>query len=297
MDSSIYQGNLMHHRLRPKQHRFSYQVASWLLDLDELPELDKRLSLFSVNRFNLVSFHHGDYGDQSAAPLRQQISQLLQEQGIPQPDHIQLLCYPRILGYAFNPLSVYFCYEENSDKDNQKTALRLTAVVYEVSNTFRERHSYVIATDVVIATKPTVKNRPAPIIRQMAEKRLHVSPFFPMECTYRFKAMPPAETISLGIGLNDRDGRLFSAIFKGRRQPVNDRSILKLMVMLPLQTLKVIGAIHWEALRLWLKGLKIFSHTPRGYFFSWSRGTSLASNAYRERKALSKRKARDERTK
>ncbi|MGB1271688.1 MAG: DUF1365 domain-containing protein, partial [Endozoicomonas sp.] len=253
------------------------------LDLDELPELDKRLSLFSVNRFNLVSFHFGDYGDRSTTPLRQQIEQLLQAQGIPEPDHIRLLCYPRILGYAFNPLSVYFCYEKSSDNENQNTALNLTAVVYEVSNTFRERHSYVMATD-VIAADPSVKNRPAPIIHQMAEKRLHVSPFFPMECAYRFKVMPPAETISLGIDLNDSDGRLFSAVFKGRRQPVNDQLILKIMVMLPLQTLKVIGAIHWEALRLWLKGLKIFRHSPRGYFFSWSRGASLRANPQSERK-------------
>lgn len=264
--SFIYVGELMHHRFKPKKHRFSYRVASWLLELDDIDALDKRLTLFSINRFNIVSFYPRDHGDGSDTPLREQINQLLQDHSIETPDKISLLCYPRMFGYTFNPLAVYFCYRDQ----------KLTAIVYEVSNTFGERHSYVAAVEPEeqsddkrsIECNKQVVQRP---IQQQANKALHVSPFFPMDCYYHFRIQPPGEKVTLAINLNDASGKLFTAVFKGLRKTITDRFIVKQTMLLPLQTLKVMAAIHWEALRLWLKGISIYTHTPRNFFFSHSR--------------------------
>ncbi|WP_257295780.1 DUF1365 domain-containing protein [Endozoicomonas sp. YOMI1] len=264
--SSIYVGELMHHRFKPKKHRFSYQVASWLLDLDTIEVLDKQLTLFSTNRFNVVSFYPRDHGDGSETPLREQINQLLHHHNIETPDNVSLLCYPRMFGYTFNPLAVYFCYRDE----------KLTAIVYEVSNTFGERHSYVAAVEPEeqsddkrsIECNKQVVQRP---IQQQANKALHVSPFFPMDCYYHFRIQPPGEKVTLAINLNDASGKLFTAVFKGLRKTITDRFIVKQTMLLPLQTLKVMAAIHWEALRLWLKGISIYPHTPRHFFFSHTR--------------------------
>lgn len=260
--SAVYVGELMHHRFRPKAHRFSYRVASWLLDLDELDELDHRLTLFSHNRFNVVSFFDRDHGEGSDTPLQEQINRLLRHHNIATADKITLLCYPRLFGYTFNPLAVYFCYLEQ----------QLIAIVYEVSNTFGERHSYVAAVELENRSEESraIEHKKT-AIRQQADKALHVSPFFPMDCYYCFRIRPPAASITLGIQLNDADGKLFTAVFNGLRQTISDRFIVKQTTLLPLQTLKVIAAIHWEALRLWLKGIAIFSHRPRPFFFSHSR--------------------------
>lgn len=260
--SSIYVGELMHHRFKPKTHRFSYRVASWLLDLDDIDELDRNLTLFSSNRFNVVSFYHRDHGDGSDTPLQDQIKLLLQHHNIETPDKISLLCYPRMFGYTFNPLAVYFCYRDD----------QLTAIVYEVSNTFGERHSYVatIAPEVRSDDSLLVEHKKK-VFHQQADKALHVSPFFPMDCYYHFRIRLPQESVTLGINLHNTSGKLFTAVFKGLRQTISDRFIVKQTLLLPLQTLKVMAAIHWEALRIWLKGISIYAHTPRNFFFSHSR--------------------------
>ncbi len=260
MQSSVYTGTLMHHRFKPKKHRFSYRVASWLLDLDELAELDRKLKLFSVSRFNLVSFYPTDYGNGSETPLKEQVLQLLQQHNMTPPDSIRILCYPRIMGYTFNPLAVYFCYKEQ----------RLTAIIYEVSNTFGERHAYLAETD-----DQSFFQHDKTVLQQKAVKLLHVSPFFPMNCSYHFRTRPPADQVTLGINLNDDNGKLFTAVFNGQQQNIDDGSILKQALLIPLQTLKVVGAIHWEALRLWLKGIAIHTHKPKDEFYSHSRAHSL----------------------
>ena len=254
MNSAVYNGILMHNRIRPRKHRFTYKVASWLFDLDELDELDQRLTFFSHNGWNLVSFHDADYGDGTQTPLNIYIHNLLEKQGIEKPASISLLCYPRILGYVFNPLAVYFCYD---------TSKRVNAVVYEVSNTFGERHSYVIAAD----------GQEKGAIRQWAKKKLHVSPFFETDgCAYQFQVLPPAQQVILGISLFQQEERMFSAVFQGEQHLVSDRLIAKQLLALPLMTVKVVAAIHWQALKLWLKGMTLFRHNTRGYFFSWSAG-------------------------
>lgn len=233
--SCIYPGEVMHARLRPVGHRFAYRVASFLFDLDELADLDRSLRLFAWNRPGLVSFHDRDHGARDGSPLRPWAEARLAEAGVDAGGGpIRILCFPRILGYVFNPLSVWLCHRPDG---------RLAAVIYEVSNTFGERHAYVAAVD--------GDHRGAHA--HAGAKRMHVSPFIGMDATYRFRIRPPGERLSLAIRESDADGDLMVASLVGRRVPLDDRALARVLIGFPLLTLKVIGAIHWEALRLWSK--------------------------------------------
>lgn len=240
LNSRAYCGQVMHHRFSPKRHRFVYSVFSLLLDLDELPELSRRIKGFSFNRFNLFSFHEKDHGA-GKGQLRREIEQLLHNRGYGDATaRIMLLCYPRILGYVFNPLSVYFCYDRQQ---------RLAVVIYEVSNTFGERHSYLIEVEAGEAT-----------IRQQCSKSMYVSPFTPLVSDYNFRIQPPSERIAVCISQHAVDRRLLHATFTGKSQPLGRWSPLGLFFRYPMMTLKVIAGIHWEALRLWLKGVPVYRH-------------------------------------
>ena len=257
MNSVLFKGWLMHHRFQPKVHRFRYRVVSWLFDLDELGQLDGRLKLFSRSRFNLFSFYDSDYGDGSNSALKEQINQLLEEYHLPAADKVQLLCYPRVMGYVFNPLSVYYCF----------FAGKLMATVYEVSNTFEERHRYVIA-----AVKGAADNSRTIKNYQTANKQMHVSPFFERDCYYRFDAPEPNTTLKLNIELFRHQQKLFIASLTGKRQPVSDRALLTAFTSIPFQTLKVIFTIHWQALKLFLKGIPVVRHIPLEKNYSSSKG-------------------------
>lgn len=236
-DAALYPGRVMHHRLRPFRHRFTYRVCAALLDLDRLPVLAARCRLFSHNRFNLVALHDKDHGARDGSPLRAHIERLLVEAGHQAaPARILLLCYPRMLGYAFNPLSVYFCYDAGH---------RLYAIVHEVKNTFGEQHSYVLPVD---------EARP---IRQACDKRFHVSPLIGMQGSYRFAIRPPAEEVGIVITLRVPEGPQLVASFNGRRRAFDDAGLVWLLLRFPLMTVKVIAAIHWQALRLWLRGARL----------------------------------------
>jgi len=242
LNSCIYTGNVMHHRQAPVQHRFNYRVFSLLIDLNELAELN-RLKLFSVNSFNLFSFHEKDHG-QGTGQLIQEIRAVLSKRGFAAENfNIKLLCYPRILGYTFNPLSVYFCY------DNQG---HLRVILYEVSNTFGSRHTYLIE----------VHGNPD-IVRQGCSKQMYVSPFMPMDTGYSFRIRPPAEHVAVCIRQTDLKRcdtslkTLLYATFSGHKQQISNQSLIRLFIKYPLMTLKVMAGIHWEAFRLWRKKLKI----------------------------------------
>lgn len=251
--SAMYEGIVMHHRFTPRRHRFIYRVFSLCLDLDQLDQLGKSLRLFSVNRFNLFSFSEQDHGGGSGT-LAPQIREILQERGYGSAcARISLLCYPRILGYSFNPLSIYFCYNAQGT---------LEAILHEVSNTFGQRHIYLL---------PASTDKHG-CVRHQCDKQMYVSPFMPMDTYYGFRIRPPEEQVGITIRQSDNTTRkaILHATFHGTRKPLTDRSLISAFVRYPLMTLKVITAIHWEALRLWRKKLKI---QPRAagskYCISW----------------------------
>lgn len=242
MSNALYHGAVVHRRNRPKAHALRYKVFALCIDLDAVPDLAKTLRLLSVNRFGLFAFHDRDHGPGDGSPLRPWVERLLRESGMGGPvGRVRLLCYPRILGYVFNPLSVYFCDRPDGS---------LLAILYEVSNTYGERHTYVISAG------------DGPVQRQECAKSFYVSPFIAMEGTYRFHVLPPAETVTIGIRQSDPEGPLLTAVFNGRRESLNDRSLLRAFFRYPLMTLKVIGGIHWEALKLWRKGIPVVRHVP-----------------------------------
>lgn len=244
--SALYAGQVWHQRLRPVQHRFCYRVDSFLFDLDELGELDKRLRLFSINRFNLFSLYWRDLGARENRHPRAYLEALLKREGFITPLHrAALLCYPRILGYTFNPLSIYYCYNQHGQP---------FAVVYEVSNTFGERHSYVMK-----AYSPS--NRDA--MTHSADKAFYVSPFMGMNQRYHFTLKPPGEQLTVLIRQDEAGAPIFSAGFHGRHKPFSDATLARSFLALPLMTVKVTAAIHWQALKLWCKGLKIQPRPPK----------------------------------
>lgn len=239
--SALYFGRVTHRRQRPVEHAFDYGVFSLLLDLDELPAIAARLKRFSRGRFNLFSFYDRDYASGRPHDLASHIRSLLAGAGIDGSGPVQLLCYPRILGYAFNPLAVYYCHDG---------AGQLSAVIYEVSNTFGERHAYLIP-----VAQPGV-------VRQVADKRLHVSPFMPMDQRYHFRIAAPGDRLTLVIRQTDADGVIFTAAFAGTRQPLSDTALTGALRRHPLMAVKVIGAIHVEAARLMMKGLRLRAGDP-----------------------------------
>lgn len=237
--SAIYVGSVTHRRFAPRLHSLCYRAFWLLLDLDELPAVAARLRLFSYNRPNLFSLYDADHGDGSRKPLREQIDRCLAEAGIELADGgaVRLLCMPRTLGYSFNPLSIYFCHRADG---------ALAAVIYEVHNTFGERHSYLIPHDAS-----------AGVVRQRCRKAFYVSPFLDMEMRYDFRVHLPDRRIAVAIRASGTEGPLISACLVGGRQDLSDIALLRAFVAVPAVTLKVITAIHWEALRLWLKGLRL----------------------------------------
>ena len=244
--SCLYDGQVMHCRLRPVRHRFVYDVFSLLLDIDELGALHRRLRLFSHNRFNLFSFADRDHGPRDGSPLRPWIEAQLASRGIDlEGGRVFIHCLPRLLGYVFNPLSLYWCYDCGG-------ALR--AIVYEVKNTFGEQHAYVLPV-------PAAHAAGAPV-HQRVRKDFHVSPFIAMEAEYRFNLRAPEERLSILIRETDAGGDLLLATQTGRRQALADRTLLRACFRFPLVTLKVIGAIHWQALKLWLKGVRLHRRPP-----------------------------------
>lgn len=235
MSASLYRGKVRHSRLRPVRHNLTYRVFYGMWDVDRLDTLDRSLRFFSVDRFNLYSFHRRDHGAEDETPLRVWADGLLREAGVNEsPARIEILAHPRILGYVFNPISVWYCYD-NSD--------RLIAVIHEVRNTFGDKHCYVA---------PINMDRPGHLFR----KQLHVSPFNDMDSTYEFSLNVPEARLTFSISQSDGDGVFLRAGMALTRLPMTDASLIRMFFTHPLLTLKVIGGIHWEAVRLWVKGAR-----------------------------------------
>lgn len=240
--SALYRGQVVHARLRPRKHKLAYRVFSLLVDLDELPGLDRGSWLFGHNRRAVISIRDADHGPGTPGGLRAWIDERLADAGIAIAGlRVEMLCYPRIFGYVFNPLTVYFC------RDGENT---VRAILYEVCNTFGEKRTYVFAIDPA--------NGP---LEHGCAKDLYVSPFVTMDCRYGFHIVPPGERTLIRIDETDAEGLLLRASFSGQRQAWSERALLGALFAYPLMTLKVMGAIHWEALKLFLKGVPVFRHS------------------------------------
>lgn len=256
----LYYGRVAHRRLRPVAHRFVYRVFSMLIDIDRIDEAAATSRFFSRNRFNLFSFFDRDHADEDAAPLAARIRATLWGAGFRGDGRIELLCYPRVLGYAFNPLSVYYCFDANG---------ALEAVLYDVRNTFGERHGYLIAAD-----------PGAEIIQQSADKNFYVSPFMDMDQRYDFTLSHPGDHLTVSIAQHDGEGPIFLASFAGDRREMCDRTLIDAFFRYPMMTLKVIAAIHLEAARLFAKGLRLRPRPPAP-----ERAVSIIARTVRRRDA------------
>ena len=239
-NSYIYTGTVIHKRFKPRIHIFNYKVFSLLIDLSEINLLHKTLKLFSYNKFNIISFFNKDHGPRDGSSLVNWVIDNLKKNNIESNDvQIKLLCYPRIFGYVFNPLSVFYVYNKNSD---------LIAILYEVKNTFGEQHTYVFKT-----------KKEQNLIQHICKKKFHVSPFIAMNCVYFFRLLKPGNKISVIIDAHDPEGKILYASQDGVKSELNNINLIKSYLKHPLMTFKIILAIHFEAFKLWTKGIKFIS--------------------------------------
>jgi DUF1365 family protein len=237
-NSCIYNGTVIHKRYKPKTHFFKYSVFSLLLDLSELELLNDKIRFFSFNKLNLISFFEKDHGNRDGTSLVNWVKNYLKKNQIETENiKIKLLCYPRIFGYVFNPLSVFFVYDKNE---------KLVSILYEVKNTFGEQHTYVFRVD--------NENN---LIQNNCSKKFHVSPFIQMDCNYFFKILKPGERLSIIIDQYDPTGKILFASQDGKKANLTGKELIKSYLKHPLMTFKIISAIHFEAFKLWIKGIKL----------------------------------------
>lgn len=243
--SCLYLGEVIHQRFAPRRHRLRYRMFQMLFYLDDLPSLARRLKLFSHNGFNVFSFHDADHGDGASGPLRAYVDKVLAKAGlVVNGGRVALLCMPRLFGHVFNPISIYYCF--GADKN-------IEAIIYEVNNTFGQRHTYLIP----------VNNNTDRAVKQSCAKEFYVSPFMDMDMNYDFKLSTPGVRIATAVNGSDFAGKpLIFAAFTGQRREFTDRALLVLLLAYPFLTLGVVVAIHWEALKLFFKGVRLRARPP-----------------------------------
>ena len=233
MNSCIYNGEVNHTRFKPVKHFLNYKTFSLFIDLDEIEQLDKSISIFSHNKFNIFSFYNKDHGDRDGNCLKKWVISNLKKYKIEgNISKIKILCYPRIFGYVFNPLSIFYCYEND----------KLKSIFYEVKNTFNEQHTYIF------------KIKDGEEIKQKCKKKFYVSPFMDMETFYNFKLIDPNQRLSVMIKQTDAEGTVLTATQTGDKKEFNFKQLLINFFRYPLMTLKIISSIHFEALLIWKKG-------------------------------------------
>ena len=233
MNSCIYNGIVKHQRFKPIKHSLDYKTFSLLVDLDEIESLAKNISIFSLNKFNIFSFYNADHGARDGSQLKVWVLKNIKKFNISNNiTKIKLLCYPRIFGYVFNPLSIFYCYE-NSD---------LRAIFYEVKNTFNEQHTYIF------------KINDNEKIEQKCKKKFYVSPFMDMGTYYNFKLLDPKEKLSIFIKQTDGNETVLTATQTGDKKEFSLKQLLINFIKYPFMTIKIISSIHYEAFFLWKKG-------------------------------------------
>lgn len=243
MSSALYVSQVAHARKQPVQYRFAYRTFSIKVDLDCIEQEEQGLRWFSLNRFNLVSLNYKDHGPRDGTPWRQWIDGFLAQYDVERPARVELVCYPRVLGYSFNPLSMWYAY--NADE-------QLVAIIAEVSNTFGQWHHYVLKLDGAHDS----------IIKAQVDKVFHVSPFIDMDARYHFRLGVPAEKLFTSIRETRQDAEFFSASEAGQRLELTQANLLKQVGFAPVTMLKVIALIHWWALKIVIKGGQ-FHRTPK----------------------------------
>ena len=232
----------MHHRFRPRDHRFQYPIYMHLLDLDELPALAGRLRLFGHNRARPVVFRERDHLGDPSRTLRENALEFLRAHGHTEEiGSIRLLTQCRVAGYVFNPVSFYYCFSPSG---------ALSAVIAEVHNTFGETHPYLLTGDGLGRVSGAEK------------KVFHVSPFMTLEGTYHFRLTAPGEAVSVGIDLHRGGERLFASALTLRRRELTDGALLNLLLRYPMTPLRVSASIYWEALHLWRKRISFHPKPP-----------------------------------
>ncbi|HEY3859698.1 MAG TPA: DUF1365 domain-containing protein [Gammaproteobacteria bacterium] len=250
MKSSLYLGEVMHQRQDKHAYRFAYRVFNLLVDVDELPWLSRRLHFFSYNRFNLFSLNDRDHGARDGTPLRDWAERELSRRGIELGGgRIRLLCFPRVLGYVFSPLCVWYCEHRGGS---------LRAVICEVRNTFGGIHHYVLSRGDGTPMDWRVEYR--------VSKVFHVSPFLSQDMEYRFRFLAPGARIGVYIDEYQHDILMFKACISARSVPLTDDRLIGLFCGMPLLPFKVMAAIHWQALKLWLRGAKLHRMPPQGIY-------------------------------
>ena len=233
MNSCIYNGIVKHQRFKPIEHSLNYRTFSVLLDLDEIENLAKNISIFSLNKFNIFSFYNRDHGARDGSSVKDWVKKNIKRFNISNNiTKIKLLCYPRMFGYVFNPLSIFYCYENNN----------LKAIFYEVKNTFNEQHTY------IFKIKDNEK------IEQKCKKKFYVSPFMDMETYYNFKLLNPKEKLSIFIRQTNGEETVLTATQTGDKKEFSFKQLLINFFKYPLMTIKIISSIHYEAFFLWKKG-------------------------------------------
>ena len=266
--ASLYVGHTTHSRLGPRPHKFTYGVFELLIDVDRIDEATAGLACLTKGAFGLFSFDERDHGARDGSPLRPWVTQKLTDAKVMASAHtIRLLCFPRVLGFVFNPISIFFIHDADD---------RLEAVIYEVNNTFGQSHAYVLP-----ATGEGKEH-------QEADKRLYVSPFYRVEGGYRFKLTAPSSAFRLVI-TKQVDGKVdFTANLIAERRVLTDAALIRLFFGMPLMTLGVVAAIHWEALKLWIKGAP-FGARPPGPKTGVSGGRAISRLSWNDVAAMSGR--------
>ena len=250
MTSCLYTGTVRHRRSRPTTHEFRYRVFMFYLDLDELADIQGAVAPWSANRFNIVSFHDRDHVDRQPGSTKRKVLEFLRRDGVDLTmGKVYLLTSCRILGYVFNPISLYYCHDRTGN---------LRAVVAEVGNTFGEQFLYLLR-----APLPTPGVPPTALRCRGVRKAMHVSPFLSMDATYDFHLPAVSDRLAVGIVERENGRHVLDAQLWGTRVPLTTFSLSRILLTYPLMTLTTVAAIHLEALRLYLKRVPVHRQPPQ----------------------------------